>query len=152
MLADDQVYLISQDRNISGGPKHLPVQLARHRRPAEGMRTRNPKTGLPPGSLQTRGTVTTDVSSSHTHSMRPCSPCGISGQGSCFHAPAIASFACRTAGLGMFLLQTLPSVCVHRLADLLSLTADRISSCYQAPKTLSRAAASVLRASRSADF
>jgi len=147
LLAGNQVYLNSQDRRSEA------VQLADHRRLlAEGMRTRNPKTGLPPGSLQTRGTVTTDVSSSHTHSMRPCSPCGISGQGSCFHAPAMASFACRTASSGMFLLQTILSVCLYRLADLLSRIADKHSSCCQPPKALARAAASVLRAPGPGNF
>ena len=120
VLAGDQALLNSQDRVMPGHLKHLPVRLAKHRSLAEGTRTRNPKTGLPPGSAQTRGTVTTDVSSSHTLSIRPSSPCGISGQGSCFHAPATASLACRTATSGMSLLQTLLSACLYRLT-LLSL-------------------------------
>ena len=57
--------------------------------------TRKPNTGLPPGSLQTRGTTTTDVSSSHTLSMRPSSPWGISGKGICCSAPTTASLACK---------------------------------------------------------
>ena len=74
----------------------------------QGERTRNPRTGLPPGSLQTRGTTTTDVSSSHTLSIRPSSPCGISGHGSCFSAPTTASFACVTP--------LLRGLCTPRLA------------------------------------
>lgn len=45
-------------------------------------RTRKPRTGLPPGSLQTRGTAITLVRSSQTVSISPSSPWGTSGRGS----------------------------------------------------------------------
>ncbi len=44
--------------------------------------TRNPNTGLPPGSLHMAGTATTLVISSQMVSMRPSVPWGISGSGS----------------------------------------------------------------------
>lgn len=42
-----------------------------------GQRTRKPSTALPPGTMHTRGTATTLVSSSQQDSTRPSVPCGM---------------------------------------------------------------------------
>ena len=56
--------------------------------------TRNPSTGLPPGSLHTSGTARTLVSSSHRVSIRPSSPWGTSGSGSLLISSAVRSITC----------------------------------------------------------
>ncbi len=53
-------------------------------------RTRKPRTGEPPGKAHTSGTAITLVRSSQMVSMRPASPCGISGNGMRPKKPLIA--------------------------------------------------------------